>query len=401
VNVTTGLRRCAAALAGIVVAASLAGCGASADGAQPVGPLPEHGSSFAGALAIVVGARNNVPPPVLAGRAASAREMALTQQSHVSLVVADGAPAVQGTFAVPLLEPRDGADTEQQREANRRRVDEAVAAARAATPESDLLAALDVAARSMETQPGPHTVVILDSGLSTSGALNFRQPGLLDADPQELADTLSDAQQLPDVTGASVIFQGLGEVVRPQQPLERARRTQLASIWTAVLKEAGALAVVVDHPPLDGSPPAGLPPVTPVSIDAGVNCAGTTVTLSGGDLAFQPGSAELLDPEAAVEVLRPLATQIIDRRLTAIVFGTYASVGDPAARVRISDRRAQTVADVLIDHGVPIPQLHVEGLGSDFADYVPDRDPEGRLLPVAAALNRKIFIELTGSVSCG
>src|SRR5205085_1257162 len=83
---------------------------------------------------------------------------------------------------------------------------------------------LDVASRTIASQPGHHTVVVLDSGLSTVALLDFRTPGLIDSDPAELAASLKAARQLPDLAGDDVVFQGLGDTAAPQVELGRPQR---------------------------------------------------------------------------------------------------------------------------------------------------------------------------------
>jgi outer membrane protein OmpA-like peptidoglycan-associated protein len=130
-------------------------------------------------------------------------------------------------------------------------------------------------------------------------------------------------------------------------------------------------------------------------------CDGTQVTISGGRLEFPADSDVFLDLHAAMEALRPVADQIVSGHLTAVVSGTSAAIGTPEGRAKLSENRAQAVANVFINLGVLIPQLHVVGLGSDFPDYVPDHDADGNLLPGPAAQNNKVLIELTGPVTCG
>jgi len=353
-----------------------------------------------GALGVVVGAHSNMPQPTLEGIAASARDLAVAQQSQLSVVVADGAPFTLVEPERLLVDAEEPAGRAEQREANRRRIDEAVATARARTPETDLLSALILAGRTMADQPGPRTVVVVDSGLSTSGPMDFRQPGMFDADPQEVVDTLADFGQLPDLKGSSVVFQGLGDTAPPQQPLDAARRTQLVELWTAVAEKAGAVVVDIEVSPLSGTPDAGLPSVRPVAVDPGFSCTPRRLTLSGGGVGFRPGGALLLDPERIAEVLRPYAEQMKSRgTLIAEVFGRY-SEGEPAAVLLLTEQRGQEVANVLIDLGVPIPQLRVKGFGSDFPGYVPDRDATGHLVPATAALNRTVILEFTEPVDC-
>jgi outer membrane protein OmpA-like peptidoglycan-associated protein len=389
VNVRTLLRRSTVAAAALAVTATMAGCGGD-DAAQPTG-----------SLAIVVGARSNMPTPVLEGKAAEARDAAVAQQSYLSVWVADGAPT-QAAKGRLVVDAHNDVARDQQREANRQRVDQVIADARASAPESDLLQALTDAERSIDSQPAEHTIVVLDSGLSTTGALDFTQPGMLDADPQELATSLKAAGELPDLDGVRVVFQGLGDTAAPQPKLGNARRQHLIDIWTAVVAAAGAGDVEIEQAPLQGDSAEGLPTVSPVAIDAGVSCGAGTVTLTGGDVAFQADSAVFLDPDAARTTLQPIAEQMQAARLTATLTGTTANVGDKAGQSRLSQQRAQAVADLLVDLGVPRASLVVIGLGSDFPGYVQDHDAAGNLLPGPAAANRKVEIRMTGggAVTC-
>ncbi|WP_138733292.1 OmpA family protein [Modestobacter excelsi] len=380
-----------AALLSLVVVGCLAAC------ADPAATAAEP----SGALVVVVGGRANAAPPALSGVAASARDVAVAQQSVFSLVLADGAPFAEGPAATLTADAADAGAREEQYAANRERVDDAVAGARARTPESDLLTAIDLGVQTVGTPTGLRTLVLVDSGLSTAGALDFTAPGMLDADPREVADTLADSNQLPDLRGWSVVFQGLGDTAAPQPPLDDARRAQLASIWTEVLQRAGAVAVQRGDVRLTGDPDPALPAVRTVAIEPGMRCTGGSLTLTGGPLGFRPGEPTLLDESAAAERLRPYAEQLIARPgVVAEVFGTSPAVGDPEVDRQISEDRAQEVANLLIDLGVPIPQLHVLGLGSDFDGHVPDRDTTGHLVPAAAALNRTIRIDFTEPVQC-
>jgi len=320
--------------------------------------------------------------------------VAAAQGSDFQLVVGDGAPYVAADERL-TVDAADDAGRQGQREANRETIDAAVQEASARTPESDLLAALTLAAQHPVSAPGLRVMVVRDSGLSTTGVLDFRQPGLLDADPEEVADSLADVGQLPALAGVQVVFQGVGETLPAQEDLDPVRKVQLESIWGAVLRRAGAVDVQFESP-TDQHPPSGdLPPVTPVALSAPLRCSDGTLTISGGGMAYRPATSELLDPDAAEDLMRPVAERIISQGLVAEVFGRYAAVGDENRRRELTEERAQAVANVLIDLGVPVSQLRVLGLGSDFPGYVPDRDAAGRLIPATAALNRTVEIQFS------
>jgi outer membrane protein OmpA-like peptidoglycan-associated protein len=382
VHRTSVLRRLTVGAGTLALVAGLAGC---SDSPEPTG-----------GLAIVVGAHSNMPAPALTGAASEALETAVVAESQLSMVVADGKPFELGKGALLASDANDQA-RDQDRERNRQLVRSKLAEAAAKTPEVDLLGALDTAARSISTAVGRHTIVVVDSGLSTVAPLDFTRPGLLDADPAELAAGLGAAGELPDLSGADVVFQGLGDTADPQPAVGRAQRANLIGIWTALAQAAGAADVRIEESPLSGPAAAGLPPVAVAPVSSGVVCSAGTVTLTGGDVAFQADSAVFLDRAAAEATLEPIARQMVSRSLTADLTGTTADVGDPAGQRSLSQQRAQAVADLLAGLGVPADRLSAVGLGSEFPGYVADHDAAGRLVPAAAAANRKVVIELAGA----
>jgi outer membrane protein OmpA-like peptidoglycan-associated protein len=352
-----------------------------------------------GGLAIVVGGRSNMPPPSLTGKAVDAREEALVSQAYLSVVVADGEPFQMDGAGVLVARDENDVVQKQDRERTRQAIDAMLAEARAKTPETDLLSALDLAARGISSAPGDHTIVVVDSGLSTVDPLDFRTPGLLDADPVELADSLEAAGELPDLAGIDVVLQGLGDTAAPQQKLRRPQRQNLIDIWVAIIEAAGARSVEVEESPLSGEPNTDLPAVAEVPFDDGLSCVGHTVLLTGGDVAFEPNSAVFKDQAAASTVVGPIAQQLITGRLSARLTGTTANVEDKAGQIELSEQRAEAVADLLVSLGVSPEQLTAVGLGSDFPGYVQDHDADGNLLPAEAALNRKVMVTLEGTTS--
>lgn len=380
-------------LAPLALLTLLTGCGAHAFAAgSPTSDAASHLDR--GSLVVVVAGHANAPSLTTGVSAASAVDLAVDQGWTVSLVTSDGAPR-----ATPLDDGR-GSETEGGRRATRDHVTGAIAAARATTPQTDLLAALDVAGRELSGRPGPRSVVVLDPGLSTTGAVDFTKPGTLDADPQELADTLDYQGVLPHLQDVSVVFQGLGQTVAPQPPLSPVLKTQLRLIWTAVARKSGATEVTAEPAPPAGAPAGDLPQVGVVAVGSGMTCTPLALTFAGGEFTYASDSAAFLDRAAAAEVLRPIARQLVDRNIAVVLQGTYADVGTPDGRRKMSNDRAQSVANALIGLGVPVAQLRVEGLGSAFPGFRADRDASGHLLAPAASVNRTVGARLTGPVTC-
>jgi outer membrane protein OmpA-like peptidoglycan-associated protein len=380
VNATTALRRLSAVAFSIALAAGMTAC---SDSPEPTG-----------GLAIVVGGHSNMPPPALAGKAAEAREDALVSQAFLSVVVGDGEPFVMQGAGSLVARDENSVVQKQDRDRNRQAIGDMLAAAKAKTPETDLLAGLSLAARGISSASGKHTIVVVDSGLSTTGALDFAaEPQLLDADPQELADGLAKDGALPDLSGLRVLFQGLGDTVAPQPALDQRQRDNLIAIWNAVIRAAGSSDIVVEQTPLSGTAEEELPYVSPVALKRGSQCVVEEVLLDEGAVPFKADGSEFVDKDRVERVLEPIAQKMLSESLTATLTGTTADVGDIQGQRQLSLQRAEAVRGFLEDLEVTAP-MTVVGLGSDFPGY-----DAGDL-----AANRKVTVELSApdaEVTCG
>ncbi|MGH3924494.1 MAG: OmpA family protein, partial [Pseudonocardiaceae bacterium] len=268
---------------------------------------------------------------------------------------------------------------------------------RADSPEVDLLAALSLAARSVTDAVGPQTIIVIDSGLQTTGALRFQdQDGaLLSANPSEVVDLLRRTQQLPDLTGIRVVFTGLGDTAPPQPTLPQPARAVLVDLWTAIVDAAGGSAEIIQAPLPSTRTLEGLPPVSvvPVALRSIGPLPAVTV-LRDGTVGFLPDQAVFRDRAAAIEVLADYAREISNGK-RAVLTGTTSSAGNTEGRLALSRDRANAVRELLTSLGAPADRIEARGLGSDFPTFIPDRDPQGNLDPVAAAQNRQVIIELT------
>ena len=78
----------------------------------------------------------------------------------------------------------------------------------------DLLATL---AAAIKAAPAPARLIVVSSGLSTSGGLDLRQVGW-DASPASVAAQLKARGLLPDLAGYQVLFSGLGDTAAGSAP---------------------------------------------------------------------------------------------------------------------------------------------------------------------------------------
>ncbi|HZA15310.1 MAG TPA: OmpA family protein [Pseudonocardiaceae bacterium] len=358
----------------------LTGCGASKIDSAP------------GALAVIVGAHSNMVAPSLLDTVKTEIDTAAELGSPTTIIVDDGSP----TASAPVsLKTANDNPLYQQDQINQ--LTTLINQTRADNPEVDLLAAIDLAARSVTDAAGPKTIVVIDSGLQTAGALRFQdQDGaLLNANPDEVVELLRRTQQLPNLTGMRIVFNGLGDTAAPQQPLPAPARAMLVTLWTKIVESAGGKAEVKQAPLPSTRTMDGLPPVTvvPVAVKS-IGPLPSITILRDGTVGFVPDQAVFRDPGQARAVLTDYAKEIANGR-RAVLTGTTASAGTPEYRLRLSQQRANAVRDLLVSLGAPADRIVTQGLGSDFPAYVKDRDAQGNLDPIPAAQNRQVIIELT------
>ncbi|MGH3819106.1 MAG: OmpA family protein [Pseudonocardiaceae bacterium] len=363
----------------LILSLLLAGCGDNKAAAAP------------GALAVIVGAHSNMVAPSLLGTVKDEIGAASELGSPATVIVDDGNPRASAPLS---LSPANDNQLIRQDQLDQFR--NLIGKTRADNPEVDLLAALALAARSVSDAAGPKTIVVIDSGLQTTGALRFQDQGgaLLNADPDEVVDQLRRTQQLPNLTGMRVVFTGLGDTAAPQQPLPTPARAVLVALWTKIVTSAGGKPEVKQTPLPSTRTLSGLPPVTIVPVAAqSIGPLPSITVLRDGTVGFVPGQAVFREPDQARTVLADYAKAIKNGK-KALLTGTTASDGTPEYRFQLSAKRADAVRDLLISLGAPADQISTRGVGSDFPGYVPDRDQQGNLNPIPAAQNRQVIIEL-------
>jgi outer membrane protein OmpA-like peptidoglycan-associated protein len=387
-------RRLGIAAAGVALAALplLAACsdGGFAPGTVDLVCPPQPG----GPVTLAVGARANSSTPVLPPAIVDLMREAAKESQPISLVRVDGSPTVpfQGTF-------RSDAANDVARNSELEQfissIQTRVTALRPNAPEADVLAALGEAAR---ITPEGGTVVLLDSGLQTTGQIRYQDPGTFGADPQEFVAYLQNRSLMPSLTNRAVVLVGLGNTAEPQAALDPSLRARVTALWQTVASSAGASCVeVLDTAASRASVNTDIP-VTPVTLPtvAPFQPCGDTVLRDGDTVGFLGDQAVFRDPAAARRTLQQLADLLIGGRQLVELIGTTATAGsDEAGRVRLSEKRAEAVKSVLVELGVPADRITTRGVGTSWPDRVNDIAPDGSLIPWAAALNRSVIVRLS------
>jgi outer membrane protein OmpA-like peptidoglycan-associated protein len=353
-------------------------------------------------VVLIIGAHRDAPAPsALTPRVACLVAAAIGQGKPVILVD----PSAQPSVVIPRLASVTGGTLAQQdspRAAeNLQRVNAAIAGLRPRSPGVDDLAALAVAADAALSAGAPHAdLVLLDSGLDDRGALDFTVPGMLAAEPSEVAGQLKATGNDLDLRGFTVLLVGIGFTSAPQAPLNAKWRSNLTEIWEAVVTSAGATAEVIPQPS-QGAPVRTGETVRliPVPADQPVRPEPQAPIVFTGEspVRFEPNTTVFVDPAAAVRALRPIAKWLAagPSRHASLV-GTTADVGPMAGQIALSTLRADRVRDELVALGASPARISVKGVGSHFPQFVPDRNAAGTLLAAPATLNRSVRITLIG-----
>ncbi len=274
---------------------------------------------------------------------------------------------------------------------------------KANTPEIDTLSSLRLAVRSLSSAPiGTQKVmVIVDSGLNTCGLMDFRN-NLLSGDAETIAAALEEMQAIPDLSGIQIVWQQMGDVTAPQEPLSPRQLSQLKAIWSAIIARGGGTLTIVDAPPLSAESDDTLPEVSTVPLDVEAPIAfeqkameepsfafDEPVFLRESQVQFVGDSDAFVDPEAAAETVKPIAELMqTNGSLTLLLVGTTAGDGTSEYSISLSASRAAAVKTLLVSLGVEANRIQTIGMGSSDPWHIAGAGLQGEM----AAMNRKVVL---------
>lgn len=326
---------------------------------------------------------------------------------YISVVNADGIPDVVFASSFDIDDKYKSASQERLDMDARSKTTNLITGMQsviATDPEVDYLAALNLAVRSLSSLEGydSKTIVVIGTGLSTSGVLDF-QNNLISADPSTIVDLLKERGEIPNFSGMTVYWQQMGDVAAPQQALTSAQRNTLQQIYGGIVEAGGGTFVyndIIANPVNEGNSypavtPVELPEGTPISFEPEIldvedneDVFTEPVVLTEEQVTFIGDKAEYLHPEEAESVLKPIAEYLINNDVTILLCGTTAGDSNSAYTMELSQARAETVKQTLIDLGVDPDRIIAVGLGSTDPWHVygiPTSDK-------AASCNRKTVL---------
>lgn len=245
-------------------------------------------------------------------------------------------------------------------------------------------------------EDGATRVIVYGSGLSTEGLVKF-QDGLVAANPEEVAKRLAD--ELPDLSGASIEWFFCGDTVPPQDAPSPSQRQAIRTLWQTVLETCGASVTFNEDLPAGDAELADLPKVTCVDLPDPIGFSATIELPDDATFGFVPDTAELLDAEAALSEITRIISESPEAKSCAVrVTGRTATLSNSPADIERCDelglQRAQAVADLLVEAGVPEENVTVSSRGCrDNVGDKYDLDANGRQIPELAQANRTVLIE--------
>lgn len=309
------------------------------------------------------------------------------------LLPVDGAVREQGGAELTVLRGNDTeADPVRRAEGFEEKVaaiDSVLASTSSTSTTLDLLTGLNDAAARAEKS----TIVLMSSGLQTTGLLDFSRLGW-EADPEAAVDRVEQQGFLPDLRGKEVYFSGLGDTTGSQTPLPAPMRSAVEVLWSTLCERAEADSCTVLGGAERAEPAAGREamvtvPVPVFELPPLADGPGQTVWSLDSEALFAPDSAVLLP--AARSALTEAAGAVVARGATVAVVGRTWRVGPAEGARALSRDRAGAVADFLVGAGVPASSItSVRGVGyDDPVPAAPGRDE--------ASSNRSVTLTVTTS----
>ena len=322
----------------------------------------------------------------------------------VSAVVVDGDPFL--AFNYTIKEPDANVDSAKKKQiatGNTDQIMSDLSNLAGKSPEADLLSAIQLSAdmlRSTESTT-EKTMLIYDSGLSTTGMLDFAAQNLIDVPVESIVAQLKAIHEIPDLTDVHVLWLGCGEVCGEQQKLSEDYKHKLKAIWEEVLIEGGASDVDFQYSESSGEEPdTELPdcstvPVIEEPMDIDKDEMPEITRWDGeSSVRFKGDLAEFVDVAAAKEDLRPAAEYLaVNPTESVYIFGMTATITGGGSGIELAEARANACKDVLKEYGVNDKQITVVGLGQiDNPLRVDDVDANGNQIEELAQKNRAVVM---------
>lgn len=333
---------------------------------------------------------------------------------RVAAVMADGSPFLAADYTIHAPDVKvNKAKKKQLASQYTSQILSAAAAVKPQTKETDTLNGITMAADVLRSigNDSNRQMIIYGSGLDTTSVLNFAEQDLIHTPAEDIVKQLEGMHAIPDLSGISVTWIGLGQTCGEQSTLNSDYKYRLQELWREILLAGGISedALVFNTSPLPEAESSGedLPDCSTVPVvdekitssstekkDTGYEISEVTKWDGNSSLQFQGDEAAFIDAGAAVAELSPVAEYLqANPEKNIYIFGMTATMtgGDPG--IELAEARANACRQVLLEQGVNEAQIKTVGLGQlDNPLRVHDVDENGKQIQELAQRNRAVVV---------
>lgn len=323
----------------------------------------------------------------------------------LSAVVVDGEPFVAADYHIsPPKANVDSAKKKQIAADNTEQIIAELSDIAGETPEVDTLAAIQLSAKALQStdEGNEKTMLIYDSGLSTTSLLDFASENLIEEPAENIVHQLEEIYELPDLEDIRVKWFGLGETCGDQARLDSEFEYKLKAIWESILTAGGAASVTFDSSPVFAEetektlPECSTVPVVEDSLVLTENSGLPDIIKwdESSDVRFKGDLAEFTDAETAREALCPVAEYLAANPEESIyIFGMTATITGGGSGIELANARAAACEKVLKEAGASEDQMTSVGLGQIANPLrINDVDEQGNQIEELAQKNRAVVI---------
>jgi outer membrane protein OmpA-like peptidoglycan-associated protein len=218
-------------------------------------------------------------------------------------------------------------------------------------------------------------IIVMGSGLSDSGDLNFSTGGILtgEAAREQAIELIKNKYDSDHLDGYTVEFYGLGDTSIPQEPLSSIQKGIVRDIYKDTIRALGGTVVI------NTNTQTGAPVTTNFAVGTtDTGCGEIKLVFDDDDLKFVGDKAIFVDQAAAIKALSSIR-EIWGKQqdtIEAIQIDGYTA-HYPGADV-LSQQRADTVKSALVGLGVASDKVTAKGRG--FGPY--ETDTQNRTVKV-------------------
>lgn len=212
------------------------------------------------------------------------------------------------------------------------------------------------------------TIIVIGSGLSDSGELNFSKTDILtnEQSRKDIIKKLRKVYTSEELKGYNVEFFGLGDSAPPQTPLSSKQKSTVRVLYSDLIKSLGGN-VIMHTDTLKGEPV----PTDYVVGTTDTGCGDIGLVYDDDSLKFYPDKPILIDESSAKNTLtnvKQIYDKYTDNIQKIMVDGYVAHYG---GQPNLSQLRSDTIKNVLVNLGVPESKVLSSGKG--YGPYQSDK----------------------------